>query len=182
MDDAILHAIAAGDFRKALEALVCGYQHAIVGFCIQMLGNPHYGQEVAQEVFLGAYQAMPKFRQQASIRTWLFAIARKQCLKALRQRYHWQQLCEEHPERIRSEAHREPPTALDEQRDEWLERVRQGLGALDRSQRALLLMRYDTGLTLSEMAHILGVSEAGVRRRLARALQDLRREVVEHDP
>jgi DNA-directed RNA polymerase specialized sigma24 family protein len=43
-------------------------------------------------------------------------------------------------------------------------------------------MRYDTGLTLSEMAHILGVSEAGVRRRLARALQDLRREVVEHDP
>jgi RNA polymerase sigma-70 factor (ECF subfamily) len=147
-----------------------------------MLGNPHYGQEVAQEVFLGAYQAMPKFRQQASIRTWLFAIARKQCLKALRQRYHWQQLCEEHPERIRSEAHREPPTALDEQREEWLERVRQGLGALDRSQRALLLMRYDTGLTISEMAHILGVSEAGVRRRLAQALQDLRREVVEHDP
>jgi DNA-directed RNA polymerase specialized sigma24 family protein len=32
------------------------------------------------------------------------------------------------------------------------------------------------------MAHILGVSEAGVRRRLAQALQDLRREVVEHDP
>jgi DNA-directed RNA polymerase specialized sigma24 family protein len=40
---------------------------------------------------------------------------------------------------------------------------------LDRLQRALLLMRYDTGLTLAEIAHILGVSEAGVRRRLARA-------------
>jgi RNA polymerase sigma-70 factor, ECF subfamily len=182
MDDVILGAISEGEFRKALEALVCEYQHAVVGFCTQMLGAAYHGQEVAQEVFLGAYQAMPRFRQQASIRTWLFAIARKQCLKALRQRYRWQQLCEEHPASIRSATHREPPIALDEQPDAWLERVRQGLGMLDQSQRALLLMRYDTGLTLIEMAHILGVSEAGVRRRLIRALQDLRREVMDHDP
>ncbi len=182
MDDVIARAIAAGEFRKALEALVCGYQHAVVGFCTHMLGNPHHGQEVAQEVYLGAYQAMLGFRQQASIRTWLFAIARRQCLKALRQRYRWQELYAEHSESIRSEAHRQPPIALDEQPDEWLQRVRQGLGALDTPQRALLLMRYDTGLTLSDMAHILGVSEAGVRRRLTKALHNLRREVMDHDP
>jgi RNA polymerase sigma-70 factor, ECF subfamily len=182
MDDVILRAIAVGEFRKALEALVCEYQHAVVGFCTHMLGAAHHGQEVAQEVFLGAYQAMPGFRQQASVRTWLFAIARRQCLKALRQRYRWRQLYEAHPDSIRREAHREPPTALDAQPDEWLQRVRQGLGALDTSQQALLLMRYDTGLTLSEIAHILGASEAGVRRRLTRALQDLRRKVMDHDP
>ena len=35
-------------------------------------------------------------------------------------------------------------------------------------------MRYDTGLLLADVAHILGISEASVRRRLARALQHLR--------
>ena len=54
--------------------------------------NPHHGQAVIQEVFLGAYKAMPGFRQQGSIRTWLFAIARKQRLKALRKSYRWRQL------------------------------------------------------------------------------------------
>jgi RNA polymerase sigma factor (sigma-70 family) len=38
----------------------------------------------------------------------------------------------------------------------------------------VLLLRYETGLTLAEVAHILGRSEASVRRQLARALQQLR--------
>jgi DNA-directed RNA polymerase specialized sigma24 family protein len=66
-DDVVSRAIAAGEFRKALEALICGYQQAIVGFCTQMLGDTHRGQEIAQEVFLGVYQAMPRFHQQVSV-------------------------------------------------------------------------------------------------------------------
>jgi RNA polymerase sigma factor (sigma-70 family) len=38
----------------------------------------------------------------------------------------------------------------------------------------VLLLRYETGLTLVEVAHILGCSEASVRRQLARALAQLR--------
>ena len=85
-DDWVQRLIALGDYRQALEALVQDYQRLIIRHCTAMLGNTAYGEEITQEVFLRAYAAMPRFRQEASIRTWLLAIARKQCLKALRDR------------------------------------------------------------------------------------------------
>jgi DNA-directed RNA polymerase specialized sigma24 family protein len=36
---------------------------------------------VAQEVFVAAYQSMPRFQRQAPLHAWLFAIARKRCLQ-----------------------------------------------------------------------------------------------------
>ena len=54
------------------------------------------------------------------------------------------------------------------------QRVRQGLERLGPTERTALLLRYETGLTLVEVAHILGRSEATVRRQLARALTQLR--------
>ena len=58
--------------------------------------------------------------------------------------------------------------------------VSQGLRRLDKAERALLMMRYDTGLPIADMADILGISVATVRRRLAAALQRLR-EVMHRD-
>jgi RNA polymerase sigma-70 factor, ECF subfamily len=173
-DDVVLRAITAGEFRKALEVLVCRYQHAVVGFCTQMLSDAHHGQEMAQEVFLGAYQAMPRFRQQASVRTWLFAIARKQSLKALRDRRRRRRLEEEKRSEIASGAHRAPPDPSEEDPEVLRQRVRRGLDRLGPAERTVLLLRYETGLSLGEIAHILGRSEASVRRQLTRALQQLR--------
>ena len=65
-DDQVRRLMAQGDYRAALEALVRGYQHLIVRHCTAMLGDAAHGEEVAQEVFLGAYAAMPRFRQEAS--------------------------------------------------------------------------------------------------------------------
>jgi RNA polymerase sigma-70 factor (ECF subfamily) len=179
-DETIHRNLAAGDFRDALEALVRGYQHVIVGFCTNMLGDPTQGEEVAQEVFLSAYRAMPGFRRQASIRTWLFAIARKQCLKMIRDRGRRSRLEHDQQQTIATTVHRHPPPAEGEDPEVRLRLVKQGLTQLDKAQRALLMMHYDTGLAVADIAHILGISPVSVRRRLARALQRLR-EVIGHD-
>jgi len=163
-----------GAYRPALEALVRGYQHLIVRHCVAMLGDAAHGEEVAQEVFLGAYAALPRFRQEASLRTWLLAIARKQCLKALRDRQRRRRMEEEKRNEIASGVHRAPPDPLEEDREVPGQRVRQALARLDPAARTGLLLRYETGLTLAEVAHIVGRSEAGVRRQLARALAQLR--------
>ena len=99
-DDQVRRLIAQGDYRPALEGLVRGYQHLIVRHCVAMLGDTGHGEEVAQEVFLGAYAALPRFRREASVRTWLLAIARKQCLKALRDRRRRRRLEEEQRRRL----------------------------------------------------------------------------------
>jgi RNA polymerase sigma-70 factor (ECF subfamily) len=173
-DDQVRRLMAQGAYRPALEALVVGYQHLIVRHCTAMLGDAAHGEEMAQEVFLGAYAALPRFRQEASLRTWLLAIARKQCLQALRDRRRRRRLEAERRGDILSGVHRAPPDPSGEDPEVWRQRVRQGLDRLESSERAVLLLRYETGLTLGEVAHILGRSEAGVRRQLTQALQQLR--------
>jgi RNA polymerase sigma factor (sigma-70 family) len=179
-DERVQRLIARGEYRQALEGLVRGYQHAVVGFCTAMLGDAPHGQDVAQDTFLGAYAAMPRFRQDASVRTWLFAIARNQCLKALRDRRRRRQLEQDRPREIRRGAHRPPPLPPGEEPEALLRRVRQGLDRIGKEERAVLLLRYDTGLTLAELAHIMRCSEATVRRQLAQALRHLR-EVVDDE-
>jgi RNA polymerase sigma-70 factor (ECF subfamily) len=179
-DETVYRNLAADDYRGALEALVRGYQHVIVGFCTNMLDDASLGEEMAQEVFLAVYRAMPRFRGHASVRTWLFAIARKQCLQAIRNRRRRSYF--EHTQRdtIAATAHRDPPLPPGEDPELQLQRVKHSLSKLNKAERALLIMRYDTGLPFIDIAHILGISVASVRRRLARALQHLR-EVMPHD-
>jgi RNA polymerase sigma-70 factor (ECF subfamily) len=176
-DELVQRLIARGAYRPALEALVRGYQHLIVRHCTAMLGDAGHGEEVAQEVFLGAYAALPRFRREASLRTWLLAIAHKQCLKALRDRRRRRRLEEEKHSEIASGAHRAPPDPSAEDPEVLRQRVRQALDRLGAAERTVLLLRYETGLSLVEMAHILGRSEASVRRQLTRALQQLRAEL-----
>jgi len=71
-DSQVLTALAAGDCPQAFDALVRGYQDVVVGYCRNMLGDGLQGQEVAQEVFLAVYRALPRFQQDASGRTWVF--------------------------------------------------------------------------------------------------------------
>jgi RNA polymerase sigma-70 factor (ECF subfamily) len=154
---------------------VRGYQHLIVRHCTAMLGDAAQGEEVAQEVFLGAYAALPRFRREASVRTWLLAIARKQCLKALRDTRRRRRREEELQHEIACGTHRTPPDPTAEDPEVLQRQVRRGLDRLGSDERTVLVLRYDTGLSLVEIAHVLGRSEATVRRQLARALEQLRR-------
>jgi RNA polymerase sigma-70 factor (ECF subfamily) len=173
-DDQVQRLIARGEYRSALEGLVRGYQRVIVRYCVTMLGDTGHGEEVAQEVFLGAYAAMPRFRREASLRTWLLAIARKQCLKALRDRRRRRQLEADRRQEMARGAHRAPPETSEENPEILRQRVRLGLDRLSSAERTVLLLRYETGVSVGQMAHLLGRSEASVRRQLARALAQLR--------
>ena len=177
-DDAIQNDLSDGHYRRALETLVQTYQHAVVGFCHNMLGEAAQAEEVAQEVFLDAYRAMPRFRQQSSVRTWLFAIARKKCLQALRNRERRGRLTRDQQARIADQVHREPSPLPDDDPEAVTRRVRQGLNQLSHEERSFLTMRYDTDLSVADMARLLDISMATVRRRLARALTRLR-EVID---
>ncbi len=179
-DEAILNDIADANYRRALGTLVRGYQHAIIGFCHNMLGHDAQAEETAQDIFLDAYRAMPRFRQQASVRTWLFAIARKKCLQTRRNRDRRGRIRQDKQHIIAQGAHREPPTAVDEEPEAELQLIRRGLGHLPEDEREWLTMRYDTGLSVADIAQIRGISMATVRRRLARALEALR-EVIDSE-
>jgi RNA polymerase sigma-70 factor (ECF subfamily) len=176
------HEASANDkFSSAFEVLVRHYQRAVVGFCVHMLrGSVERVEDIAQEVFLAAWKTMPQFRHEASIRTWVFAITRHHCWDAVRQMG---------PNDVADEsgegARRETPAPVpppDEQyaHHNLLAWVRRGLARLHSDDREVLVMTYMTELPPADIAHLLGITEAGVRTRRKRALQRLR-EIVTHE-
>src|SRR4029453_15757423 len=108
-------ALSVGAVQRAMEALVLGYQHAVVGYCTHMLGGatPEEVEEVAQDIFLAAYQALPRFQQQASGRTWLFAIAHNRCLTYRSRTQRRRQMAADHSHAVVDAVHPNPPVPSD---------------------------------------------------------------------
>ena len=68
----------------AFEALVQRYESRLLAFCRHMLGSREDAEDVLQEVFAAAYNAMLGDDRAINVRPWLYRIARNRCLNHLR--------------------------------------------------------------------------------------------------
>src|SRR5206468_8124030 len=68
----------------AFEALVSRYHARLLAFCRHMLGSKEDAEDVLQEVFAAAYNAMLGDDRDINVRPWLYRIARNRSLNHLR--------------------------------------------------------------------------------------------------
>jgi len=73
------------DDHRAFTLLVDRYKHKIHWLVRRMVGSADV-EDLTQEVFLRAYQAMPRFEGRSSFRTWLYKIAHNLCLTEISRR------------------------------------------------------------------------------------------------
>ena len=133
---------------------------------------------MAQEVFLAAYQSMPRFQRQAPLHAWLFAIARNRCLQERRNYGRRVQRLDTHRDTVAAAVHTDSPPSAEEQSmsEEELERLRISLGELRKWERELLIKRFCEGYTIAMLAKESAFwSESTIRNRLAQALEHLRK-------
>jgi RNA polymerase sigma-70 factor, ECF subfamily len=169
-ESALLRAGQAGD-RAALEQLLARHKGALYALCRGMLGHGEDAQDAVQETFLRALRALPRFRGDAAVRTWLFRIAINVCLK-------WKTA---HPPTERWD---EEGSAVQEGSSspevDALRRLRmmEALASLTPRQRAVLLLKELEGWSMAEIAARMGWNEKRVDNELykaRRALADWRR-------
>src|ERR1700733_598758 len=70
--------------QSAYEALVARYQARLLAFCRHMLGSREDAEDVLQEVFAAAYNALLADSRAINLRPWLYRIARNRSLNHLR--------------------------------------------------------------------------------------------------
>ena len=70
--------------HAAFEALVARYQTRLAGFCRHMLGSREDAEDVLQEVFAAAFNAIQADDREILVRPWLYRIARNRSLNHLR--------------------------------------------------------------------------------------------------
>ena len=167
---------AVAKFDTALDVLVRSYQQDVVRFCGGMLQKPRAEvEDLAQDILIAAWKALPRFEFRASIRVWLLAIARHHCWDAMGPPGHVDVPLDGDD----GEAAREipDPTPLPEAliiAKELADWVREGLAKLAPADREVLVISYYTDLPPDQIPEVLGISMDNVRQRRRRALQRLR--------
>ena len=73
-DDILVERAKRGD-RKAFDALVLKYQGRILNLASRFVQDPSEAGDIAQEAFIKAYRALPKFRGDSAFYTWIYRIA-----------------------------------------------------------------------------------------------------------
>jgi RNA polymerase sigma-70 factor (ECF subfamily) len=71
-------------FLDAFDRLLPEFQNKVFRLAWAMLGDRVLAEDIAQEVFVRIWKALPGFRGQSSLSTWIYAITRNACLTALK--------------------------------------------------------------------------------------------------
>ena len=163
MDDLTARLIAARDGdRHALVAAIRESQPDVWRCCAWLVDRDS-ADDLAQETYLRAIKALPRYRADAAGRTWLLSIARRTCADALRRRVRRRRLHGWVPE---------PTDTPDGARQVELELL---VGALDPDRRVAFVLTQLIGCSYEEAAQACAVPVGTIRSRVARARGDLAR-------
>lgn len=145
----------------------------VFGLLMELVANPEDAKDLTQEAFIKAYRNMKWFRESARFSTWLYRIAYNTGIDFRRT-----QKTRRH---VSLDAVNAGVLAMEPEvysgRSEVIER---GLDALSPSQRVAVVLHYNQGLKLREVAEVLECAEATARVHLFRGLKRLR-EVLPQD-
>ncbi|MEM6993132.1 MAG: sigma-70 family RNA polymerase sigma factor [Myxococcota bacterium] len=176
LDDTTLARARRGE-QAACARFVAVYERRVFA-AIGRIAGARFGQarveELAQDAFLRALRALPRFSPQgpAKLSTWVLTIATRVALNELRRA--------KPPAAPLDEAVASP--APDEHaRFDARRTVRAAVEALTPEQRAVLVLHDLHGLTDSEVAHALDLQVPAVKSRLVRARARLRKALTEQD-
>ncbi len=177
-DDSLVdraQASPSGDLR-AFEGLVRRHQEVILANCRYMTGSADLAEDLAQEVFVKAYFALPRFEKRASFGTWVKRIKVNHCLNHIRKAKKGSFVDLDDPA-LQSEP--ELQVAATGQADlETLDeraRIRRTLDLVPEKLRLPLILRDLDGLTYQEIAEHLNIGLSAVKMRIKRGRQEFRR-------
>ena len=161
------------------EAFVGEYQDMVFATAVRLLANPVEAEDIAQTVFLRAFERFASIATSATAAGWLKTVTTNLCLNHLaRYRARWQFFSE--LERDDSDERYEATVPAPMRRDEVeeasrQERLERAVQALPDHQRVPLVLFHFEDMTYKEIAAALGISVAKVRTDIHRGREALKR-------
>lgn len=181
-DDLTLVRRAQGGDEAAYDELVRRYQRQIYGVIYHMTSHHEDANDLTQEAFVKAWQALKSFKGDSSFFTWLYRIAVNRTLNHLKQRNyrnskHAMSLndleveAERHPDLVALVSDKTPRRAL--ALEELKEKLNAAMQRLSENHRIVVTLHDIQGLPHDEIAKVLNCNTATVRTRLFYARQQL---------
>lgn len=184
LKDEELIARAQKDDQWAIEEFVCRYHQKAYAVAYYLCsGDKEEAQDLTQEAFLRAFRNIKKFRGNSSFYTWFYRIVVNTCLDGRRRRRRWERIFsrvgerEERTQKVPEEQPdmREGSNPMDVLSGKQLTlEVRKALMTLPERQRIAFQLKVFHGMSIREIAQVMGSAEGTVKSQLFRAIHSLR--------
>ena len=151
------------------EELYKTYWQKIFRLCMGYVNDYDIAQDIAQETFIIVWQKLDTFRNESSIGTWIFRIASNNCLRQIEKEKRFQKA--ELPINITEEKH----NSLEPQ----IQFLYQCIAELPETDRIIISLELEE-VKQTEIANIVGLSEANTRVRIHRIKEKLTQKFKEN--
>ncbi|MDO4370698.1 MAG: sigma-70 family RNA polymerase sigma factor [Clostridia bacterium] len=148
-----------------VDRLIDTYGDELLRLCLLYMGDRQLAEDAFQETMIKAWRALPKFRGESSIKTWLFHIAVNTCRDMLRSS--WMRM------RKNSVPLDVVPELAEQERDDLRDLISSVL-ALPAKYREVIVLFYYKEMKIREIADVLHLPQASVSSRLRRARAKLK--------
>jgi RNA polymerase sigma-70 factor (ECF subfamily) len=162
----------------AFAQIYAQYERQVFRYAYHLLGHRDDADDIKQETFLKAYQAIGSFRSEASLQTWLLKICGNLCRDRMKS---WDRRKVTYDSTLREEtlgvSDESGDPALIAERSEITDTIFRALRAMPEAQRVILTLHEIEDLDYEEISGILGCSRTSVKLRIFRARRALKERV-----
>jgi RNA polymerase sigma-70 factor (ECF subfamily) len=181
-DEILLRHCAMGD-SGAFRVLFERYEPLLMRFFARTLGSYEDAQDAVVDTLMKLWRSAPAYQEKAAVRTWLYPIAHRTAIDALRRRRRHAVVDDSVLVDDDRDVHLDPALELaspeaavmaDDQRARDLQALRAALAQLAPSERSLLVLFYLEGYSYAQIREVTGESMSCIKSRLYRARQRLK--------
>ncbi len=168
--------------QNAFKKLVDDYQKKVFNTSISFVLNPEDAEDVTQEVFVEVYRAIGRFREDASLSTWIYRIAVNKSLECIRKKKVKKRFAmitslfgKDQQENIQVPDFRHPGVILEDKEKARI--LFQAIDKLAPNQKVAFVLHNIEGLSYQEIADVQQSTLSSVESLIFRAKTKLRKEL-----
>lgn len=170
-DHLLIKDICAGQ-TQLYAILVKRYEGLIFTLCLRMMKNREDAEEVAQDVFVKAYQALSGFKGDAKFSSWLYRIAYNRSLDMLARKK--RQPSFENTEELANSNFENIENALDNMEHAKQQSfIKEAINQLESEDAFIVTVYYYEEQSVAEIAQITGLTESNIKIKLFRSRKKL---------
>jgi len=179
MEEKQLVRLAQEGSPTAFEELVVKYQPKVFSMALSFTRNREAADDLAQEVFLKAYLALPRFHGKSEFGTWLYRISVNHIKDFLRKKGRAKEVSLDDVREISfSDREQTEKAELERETESRRTLVQRFVQSLPEKYRVILTLRDIQGLSYEDISRILRLSPGTVDSRLHRARRMLRLKLI----
>ena len=169
-DEEIIKSVVRGE-KENYALIVERYQNVVVNLCYKICGTKLDVEDVAQQVFVELYTALPRFKFQSKLSTFIYRITVNVVSKQLSKQSRMLPQFDAMPEIVSTTPNIEQQIAYDEQ----IKKLHNAIGQLKYEQRTALVLSAFDDFSYQDIADVMQCSLTKVESLIFRAKKNLRK-------